>query len=112
MKDELKGIAAIEFVGLRSKMYSMKCGDDKLDKKTCKGIKKSVVDKEISHKEYVEAVKNQKIYHNTMNTFRSYKHELYTIQMNKVSLCSFNDKRYVLNNGFETRAHGHYKNLK
>jgi len=44
-----------------------------------------------------------------MTTIRSHHHKLYTIEQNKKSLSSFDDKRYILNNGVDTLAHGHYK---
>ncbi|XP_048248029.1 uncharacterized protein LOC125377949 [Haliotis rufescens] len=36
-------------------------------------------------------------------------HQLYTASINKISLSPFDDKRYVLNDGIHTLAHGHYK---
>ena len=50
-KDEAAGISIIEFVGLRSKMYSyMKDNDQEC--KIGKGIKKNVIKKNIHHKNY------------------------------------------------------------
>ena len=42
------GLPIIEWVGLRAKMYSIMTDDGK-EKKTGKGIKKSVLKKEIKH---------------------------------------------------------------
>ena len=42
MKDEAAGVPIVEFVGLRSKMYSYKKENGKEDKKA-KGVKTSVV---------------------------------------------------------------------
>jgi len=42
MKDELNGKIITEFIGLRSKMYSLKIYDEN-EKKTLKGIKKNVL---------------------------------------------------------------------
>src|SRR5688572_14037886 len=47
-KDETNGVAASEFVGLRSKMYSLLLSDNH-EKKTAKGVKKSFVSKQIRH---------------------------------------------------------------
>ena len=44
-----------------------------------------------------------------MNVIRSYKHEVYTEEVNKVALCSDDDKRYILEDGINTLAWGHYK---
>ena len=35
-------------------------------------------------------------------------HQLYTYDTNKVSLCPFDDKRYVLDDKINTLAYGHY----
>ena len=44
-----------------------------------------------------------------MKTFRSYDHEMYTIDTKKMSLNAFDNKRYLVNS-IDTRAHGHYLN--
>ena len=44
-----------------------------------------------------------------MNVIRSYKHEVYTEEVNKVALCSDDDKRYILEDGINTLAWEHYK---
>ena len=49
MKDEAGGKIIEEFVGLRAKLYCYKMFEGKEEKK-CKGIKKSVVKKDISKK--------------------------------------------------------------
>ena len=50
-KDETSGVPIVEFVGLRSKMYSILL-DTKKEKKTGKGIKKSALKKYINHADY------------------------------------------------------------
>ena len=54
-KDEAAGIPIIEFVGLRSKMYSYMKNNDK-GGKTAKGIKKYIIAKNIQHKNYREVL--------------------------------------------------------
>ena len=51
MKDEAGGRIIEEFIGLRAKLYSCRMFEGKEEKK-CKGIKKSVVRKDISHEDY------------------------------------------------------------
>ena len=41
----------LEFVGLRAKMYSM-VTEERKEKKTAKGVKRSVLAKEIKHEDY------------------------------------------------------------
>ena len=50
-KDEVAGRYIEEFVGLRAKLYSYKMFEGKECKK-CKGVKKSVVNKSITHEDY------------------------------------------------------------
>ena len=38
--------------------------------------------------------------------------KLYTMEMNKVSLSAYDDKRYILDDGITSYAYGHYKTLK
>ena len=44
-----------------------------------------------------------------MIVIRSYKHEVYKEEVNKVALCSDDDKRYILEDGINTLAWEHYK---
>ena len=44
-----------------------------------------------------------------MNVIRSYNHEVYREEVNKVALCSDDDKRYILENRVNTLAWGHHK---
>ena len=47
-----------------------------------------------------------------MMQIRSFGHQLYTVKLNKTSLCPYDDKRYILANGCDTLAYGHYKTYK
>ena len=108
-KDETAGDPVMEFVGLRSKMYSMMTKEGK-DKKAGKGIKKSVLKKEINHQDYKDCLFEKREYHHAMMGFRSHLHQLYTEKQMKKSLSPFDDKRFILEDGFSTRAHGHHLN--
>ena len=48
-KDECSGKQTTEFIGLRSKLYSYTIDKDCKDHKKCKGVKKSVVENNITH---------------------------------------------------------------
>ena len=47
------------------------------------------------------------MYHK-MKTIRSENYEIYSLEINKRSLSSFDDKRYICNNGIESFAYGDF----
>lgn len=108
-KDETGGLPIVEWVGLRAKMYSILTEDGK-EKKTGKGIKRSVLKKDIKHQQFKDCLFKQREYQHSMMNFRSECHQIYTIKQFKKSLSPFDDKRYILEDGYTTRAHGHYEN--
>ena len=107
-KDEAKGKNIKEFVGLRAKLYSYKMEEGKENKK-CKGIKKAVVEKSITHEDYKTCLKTGKEQLRRQNIIRSYEHTLYTEEVNKIALSATDDKRYLLKDSYDTLAWGHYK---
>ena len=107
-KDEAKGKNIKEFVGLRAKLYSYKMEEGKENKK-CKGIKKAVVEKSITHKDYKTCLETGKEQLRRQNIIRSYEHTLYTEEVNKIALSAADDKRYLLKDSYDTLAWGHYK---
>ena len=107
-KDEVAGECIEEFVGLRAKLYSYKIYEGEVSKK-CKGVKKSVVEKSITHEDYKTCLFTCKEQLRKMNIIRSYKHEVYTETVNKIALSSGDDKRYILEGVISTLAWGHHK---
>ena len=81
---------------------------DKNERKA-KGIKKNTIENNIKHQDYKETLFNSKQMYHNMKTIRSDKHEIASYELNKVSLSCFDDKRYILNDGIQTYAYGHYK---
>ena len=84
-KDEAAGVPVVEFVGLRSKMYSYMKDNDKCGK-TAKGIKKNIIIKNIKHIDYKEVLFNNKQMQHTMKTIRSNNHQLGSFELNKISV--------------------------
>ena len=111
MKDETASAPIKEFIGLRSKMYSMSYGDG-IEKKTAKGIKKSTIRQSLRHAMYKDALFQEMVSQATMRVIRSLNHQLYSMVCNKKALSPFDDKRYVLDDKFTTRAHGHVDNVR
>ena len=108
MKDEAAGKIIKEFVGLRAKLYSY-IMDEGEENKKCKGIKKQVVKNSITHEDYKTCLETGKEQLRKQNIIRSYEHEVYTEEVNKVALSAEDDKRYILEDGKHTLAWGHYK---
>ena len=108
MKDEAGGKIIKEFVGLRSKLYSF-IMDDGEETKKCKGVKKQVVESSISHENYKTCLLTGKEQLRKQTILRSYNHEVYTEEVNKIALSAMDDKRYILSDGVHTLAWGHYK---
>ena len=97
-KDEVAGKIIKEFVGLRAKLYSFKM-EDETENKRCKGVKKQVVKETITHEDYKTCLTTGKEILRKQNILRSYNHEVYTEEVNKVALSATDDKRYILSDG-------------
>ena len=111
-KDEANSKIITEFIGLRAKMYAFKEGAK--ETKKGKGIKKNVVKNELKfadyHKSLYGSTKEEIQQKVTFNSLRSYKQTIYSVKNNKIGLCSYDDKRFLVDN-VNTLPHGHYKIL-
>ena len=65
--------------------------------------------KDLKHQNYVEVLQQAAQERIQMKTIRSDHHEIYSCVVNKVGLSAYDDKRYILNDGMNTLAIGHYK---
>ena len=106
MKDELRGKIMTEFVALRPKLYSYKKLDGSEDKK-CKGIKKCVVKKTLTFEDYRTCLFSDSTEYRFQLMFRSTKHEVHTIEVNKVALKRDDDKRTPRKDGISIFVRGH-----
>ena len=106
MKDELGGEIMTEFVTLRPKMYSYKIGS--AESKKCKGIKKCVIKKTISFEDYKNCLLSGETSHRSQLMFRSSKHEVRTLEVNKLAL-SRDDDKHITVNGISSLARGHHR---
>ena len=95
MKDMTAGKPIKQSVGVCPKMYSLLV--DGKEKKSVKGIKKSVICRDLCHAAYRDVLLNETVTRATMNLIPSPHH--------KLALSSFDDKRYVLDDRLHTRAH-------
>jgi hypothetical protein len=102
-KSETKMNPIIGFVGLRSKMYSIKTEKDEINK--AKGIKGSVT-KCLTHDNFKNVLFDSTRNLISMNTIRSHNHKLMSCEQNKIGLSCYDDKRYILDDGCTTLAYG------
>ena len=109
MKDELEGEIMTEFVTLRPKMYAYKTGS--AESKKCKGIKKCVVKKTISFEDYKACLFSGETSYRSQLMFRSSKHEVRTLDVNKLLLSRDDDKRITID-GISCLARRHYHTIK
>ena len=108
-KDECGGKAPIEFVGLRSKMYSLLEEKDKPSKRTAKGVKRGFVVKRVRHDMYLNTLRTRVCTRANFVNFQSLNHTIKTVNFSRICLSAYDDKRYVLEDGISTYAYGHYK---
>ena len=90
-------------------MYSLKTKKEEMKK--AKGVKKNVVKKEISHQDFVDCLFEERKFMHTMQTIRSFKHQLYTIKQNKVSLSPYDDTQYLMADGVSSLSCGRFSLL-
>ena len=105
MKDEFKGKIISEFVGLKSKMYSLTSVNDE------EVAKAKGVNKKIRQKEFADVLFSKKVIRRNMKRIQSKLHKIGTYDVYKKSLSCFDDKRYILNDGSNTLVY-FYKDIK
>ena len=98
-----------EFMALRPKLYSYRKVDgSKTSKdKNCKGIKKCIVKKTLTFEDYNTCFFNDSTGYRSQLMFRSTKHEVHTIEVNKVALNRDDDKQIIMKDGISTFVRGH-----
>ena len=101
MKDKSEGKIIDEFVGLKSKMYSMRNIDGK-ESNTAKRINIAT-----EFNEFKNNLFNKKILRHKMRRIQGKNHKMGTYEMNKISLSVFDDKRFVSNDGIHVLAYFH-----
>ena len=110
-KDELcdnSFVSMSEVIALRSKVYAYKTSENK-EKKTLKGVNKIVKEKEIKFDDYSRCLTQGEIISKNQTSIRSFQCKNYTIEQTKKCLSPYDDKRYILDNGIDSLAYGHYK---
>ena len=110
-KDESASKCITEFVGLRSKMYSFMFDDkkdvSKAEVRVAKGVQKSVIFNDLRFSTYLNCLWNDEVKEHNFKTIRSMKHSVATYTQSKITLCPFEDKRYLLD-AINSVPYGHY----
>ena len=101
IKDEMGGKIIAEFVGLRSKMYSIVTVDDE------ELVKAIGVNRELMHSEFIDVLFGKKVVRHCMKRILAKGNKIGTYDICKISLSCFDDKRYVLGDGVSSLAYGH-----
>ena len=78
-KDEAADMPIVEFIGLRSKMYSY-VKDNGKNEKTAKAVRKYVIKENIIHENYKDCLLNRKQMLHSMRTIRSECHQIGSYQ--------------------------------
>ena len=106
MKDKLGGKIIMEFVTFRPKTYSYLTDDGKEDKKA-KGTKKCIIKKMIKFNDYRKCMFNDELILKSQQRFISKKHDVYTENINKITLSNNGDKRIVSSNKISSYPYGY-----
>ena len=101
MNDEFGGVIVSSFVGLKSKMYSMKKIDDK-EYNAAKGVSIAT-----EFDKFKDVLFNKKTIRHKMKRIQSKKHKLGTYEIDEISFSCFDNKRYVLDDGIYTLSYFH-----
>ena len=87
MKDEFGGVIVTEFVGIKTKMYSMKKNDGK-ESNTAKGMRIAT-----KFDKFKDVLFNEKFIRHKIKRIQSKKRKLETYENEKIFLSCFDDKR-------------------
>ena len=109
-KDECKGKIIKEFIGLRSKMYSVDIHDDKRKMATA-GVKNAIAKHKLLHNKFKDVLLGGNEVSIEQKTIRSINHKLFTVNQRKNALSAIDDKRFILPDLVSTRAIGHHSNF-
>ena len=101
IKDEFNGVIIDGFVGLKSKIYSIKITDGK-ESNTANEVNVST-----EFNEFKDVLLNKKIIRHRMRKFQAKNHKIVTYEIDKVSLSWFDNKRFILDDGIHTLAYFH-----
>ena len=104
-KDELGEKIIIEVVAIRPKTYAYLIDDD-IEHKKAKGTKKYIIKQDIMFGNYTDCLLNNKNIYRSQQIFKSYNHDVYREEVDKIALSSNDDKRLQTFNRITTYPYG------
>ena len=107
LKSEYGEKVVNEFVGIKSKLYSIIYNEDS-NKRTAKGLQKAVLKKFITHDHYKKVIEENNVFVTSMSRIQSKSHDIHTVRIEKMIFMPMDDKRFILENGIDTLPYGHY----
>jgi hypothetical protein len=115
MKDTENGRIIKAFIGAKPKLYAFKTlindeDDDKyVETVKCKGINKCAVEQDVRFRHIENVLETLTPLRVKQCNIRSNKHQLYTIEQEKVAATAIDTKRWILDDGITSYALGHHK---
>ena len=94
-----------EFVALREKGYAY-LDDGGNEHKKSKGTKKCVIKQKLMFQNFKNCLFNNKTVYRSQERFKSYNHDVYTEEVNKIALSNNDNKRIQTFDGIETYQYG------
>ena len=104
-KDEVRGKIITEVVALRPKTYAYLM-DDGSNHKKAKSTKNTVTKQKLMFENYKNCLFNNKTVYRSQERFKSYYHDVYTEEVNKIALSSNDDKRLQTSDRITTYSYG------
>ena len=63
----------------------------------------------LKHDNYKHILESGERMNSSMKMIRSFDHDIYTVNVTKVSLSAYDDKRYIQEDGITSYAYGHFR---
>ena len=108
-KDEVDGKIMRGFKGLRPTCSAFEMHGDEKEFKKCNGTAKNTVKRQIKYDDYNKVLETNEVINRSFNSIRSKNNKIYSINTTKVSLNSYENKRYWTTSVDSLAAYGHYK---
>ena len=76
--------------------------------RSAKALRNNIVKKRITHNDYKDCLLTKRERLRKMNVFRSYHHDIYSMEVNKIALPAYDDKGVILDDKIHILAYEHY----